>query len=72
MIWVMTIMTDFRLFLKKIFFSPDIDSSQVAFNSMFINRLNWDLSLLVKKTSTEWEITSIPDLGNLANQLSHI
>ena len=31
--------------------SPDVDSIWVALNSMFSNRLIWDLSLLVKRTS---------------------
>ena len=43
----------------------DIDSSQVAFNS--INGLNWDLSLLVKRTRTQWKTMSSPDLVNLEN-----
>ena len=50
---------------------PDVDSIWVAFNSMFINELNQDLSLLVKGTKIEWETMSTPDLINLANQLSH-
>lgn len=28
----------------------DVESTRLAFNSMFINRLNWDLSLLAKRT----------------------
>ena len=48
----------------------DIDSSQVAFNSMFINGLNLDLPLLVKRTMMEWETISTEDLVNLANQFS--
>ena len=38
---------------------------------MFISVLNWDLSLLVKRTRVEGETTSTPDLVNLANQLAH-
>ena len=49
----------------------DVDSTQVALNSMFINRLNRDLSLLVKRTRMEWETMSPSDLVNLANQFSH-
>ena len=37
---------------------------------MFINGLNHDLSLLVKKTRMEWETVCTPDLVNLANELS--
>ena len=33
----------------------DVQSTQVAFNSVFINRLKQDLSLLVKRTKVEWE-----------------
>ncbi len=39
----------------------DVDFTWLAFNSMFINGLNWDLSLLVKRTSMEWEAMSAPD-----------
>ena len=38
---------------------------------MFINGLNWDFSFLVKRSRVEWDIMFIPDLVNLANQLSH-
>lgn len=31
----------------------DVESTQVAFNSMFINGLNQDLFLLVKRTKIE-------------------
>ena len=48
--------------------SADIDFSQVAFNS--INGLNLDLSRLVKRTRTQLETMSSPDLVNLANQFS--
>ena len=33
----------------------DVQSTQVAFNSVFINGLKQDLSLLVKRTKVEWE-----------------
>ena len=67
----MILTIDFRLFLKKILaFFSDADSTRVAFNFMLINELNCDLSLLVKRTRMEWETTPIPDLVNLANQLS--
>lgn len=33
----------------------DVQSTQVAFNSVFINELKQDLSLLVKRTKVEWE-----------------
>lgn len=48
----------------------DVESIQVAFNSVFRNRLNWHLSLLVKRSRMEWETISTPDLVNLANQLT--
>ena len=38
---------------------------------MFINGLNWDFSFLVKRSRVEWDIMFIPDLVNLASQLSH-
>ena len=57
---------DFLIVSKENYVLPsDIDSSQVALNS--INGLNWDLSLLVKRTRTQWETMSSPDLINLAN-----
>ena len=69
----MSIIIDFRLFFKEnAGLSTDVDSTWVAFNSILINVLCWDLSLLVKKTRREWETMSTPDLVNLANQLSHI
>lgn len=37
-------------------------------------QLNWDIYLLVKRTSMEWFLygsISAPDLVSLANQLSH-
>lgn len=48
----------------------DVESIQVAFNSVFSNRLNWHLSLLVKRSRIEWETVSTLDLVNLANQLT--
>ena len=58
---------DFPIVSKENYvLSADIDSSQVAFNS--INGLNWDLSLLVKRARTQWEAMSSPDSVNLANQ----
>lgn len=39
---------------------------------MFIKGLNWDLSLLVKKTRVEWKSISISYLLNLENHLSKI
>ena len=43
-------------------------STGLDFNSMFINGLNQDLSLLVERTRMEWETMFTPDLVNLANQ----
>lgn len=48
----------------------DIDFTQVDFNTMFTNGLNWDSSLLVTRIRMEWETVSILDLVNVANQLS--
>ena len=48
----------------------DVDTTQVAFNSMFIGGQKWDFSLPVKNTRMEWEIMSTLDLVNLANQLT--
>lgn len=50
----------------------DVDSTQISFNLMFINGLNQDLSLLVKRIRMEWKSISTPDLVNLANQRSRI
>lgn len=49
----------------------DVTSTQVAFNSVFINRLNWDTSLLVKRTRMEWENMSTLDSVNLANKFAY-
>ena len=51
--------------------SSDVDSTHVACNSMFSNRLTQNISLLVKRTRTEQENLSTPDSVNLINQLSH-
>ena len=67
----MIIAIDFRLFFKENSGLPsDVESTQVPFNSMFVNGMNWDPSLLVKRTSVKWETVSAPDLVHLANQLS--
>lgn len=42
----------------------------LAFISMSINGLNWDPSLLIKRTGIDWE-TAAPDLVNMANWLAH-
>ena len=59
----MIIKINFWLFLKKIlmFLKTSIPPEQ----------LNWDIYLLVKRTSMEWEAMSAPDLVSLVNQLSH-
>ena len=49
----------------------DVESTWVAFNSMFINELNWDLSLLAKRIRIRWETMFVMDLVNLANRLTH-
>lgn len=40
----------------------DVDFTQVAFNTMFVNGLNWAFSLLVTRIRM--------DLANVSNQLS--
>ena len=50
----------------------NVESTQVAINSMFINILNQDLSLLVKRTRKEWETTLTPNSVNISNQLACI
>ena len=47
-----------------------VDSTQVAFNSVFINGLDWVLYSLVKRARMKCENMSTPDLVNLANQPS--
>lgn len=62
---------DFPIVSKENYVLPeDIDSNQVAFNS--INGLNWDLSLLVKRTRMGWVThgMSSSDAVNLVYQLS--
>ena len=60
---------NFLIISKENYVLPaDIDFSQVAFNS--IDGLNWDLSCLVKRTRTQLETMSSPDLVNLTNQFS--
>lgn len=44
----------------------DVESSQVAFNSICVNGLHKDLSLLVKRTCIKGERVFTPDLVNLA------
>lgn len=68
----MIIMANSKLSLKNSGLPLNVESTWVAFNSMLINELNQDLSLLVKRIRTEWETTPSPDLVNLANQLTHI
>lgn len=48
----------------------DVDPTQVVFNCLFINRLNYDRFLLVKRIRMEWETTSTPDLIWQANSLA--
>ena len=51
----MNVIIAFRFFFLNSVLLSDVDSTRVAFNCMFINGLNWDLSLLVKKIRMEWE-----------------
>ena len=55
------ITVDFRLLLKKILVSRCRFHSG-SFNFRFINILKREISLLVKRTSMEWETMSTPDL----------
>lgn len=47
----------------------DVESAWVAFNSMFVNELNWDLSLLVKRTRMGWK--TLYSILSLVNKLIH-
>ena len=60
---------DFQLFLKKILGLLQALTIQVAFNSLFINDLNQDFSLLVKRTKMDGKL-STPDLVDLVYQFS--
>lgn len=42
----------------------------MTFNSLFVNGLNRDLSLLVKRTRMEWETTSSLDVVNVINRFA--
>lgn len=53
-------------------FPSDVDSTWVTFNSLFVNGLNRNLSLLVKRARMEWEMMDTLDLVNLVNQLAHM
>lgn len=69
-------MYDYYSLLQIVFkensgFLMDVESTQVAFNSMFIKGLNWDFSLIVKRARMEWETLSTSDSVNLANWLSY-
>lgn len=64
------IIINFKLFSKSRLPS-DVDSIQVAFNSMFINGPDQNHFLAVTSTKREWETMSTLDLGNLTNQLAH-
>lgn len=58
----------YRLFLKK---TPlYVDPTKVAFNRMFVNALNCDLFLLVKRTRLQGEMSSTPGLVDRTNQLA--
>lgn len=61
----------FQIMFKKNSGLPmDVESTHVAFNSGFINELNWDLCLLAKRTRITWETMFILELVNLVNQLT--
>lgn len=46
----MTITIIQTVFKENSDLAVDVESTQVAFNFMFISRLNWGLSLLIKRT----------------------
>lgn len=48
----------------------DVDSTRVTFNSLFINGLNKNLSLLVMRSRMGWGTMATLDLVNLANKLA--
>lgn len=66
----MTIIIDFRLFFQKNSGLPlYTDTTQIAFNSVFVKSLYQKLSLLKDQHRMGNHTTS--DLVNLANQLAH-
>lgn len=68
----MTTVINFRSLLKKILvFLQMLIFYPGSFKSVFINGVNQDLCLTVKRTRMEWGTMSTPNLVNLANQLSH-
>ena len=69
---LMIITINFRMFFKEKSGLPSDDNFTWGdSNSVFINVLNWEVSLLTKRTRIHWKTMSISDLVNLANQLSH-
>ena len=69
---LMIITINFRMCFKEKSCLPSDDNFTWGdFNSVFINLLNWELSLLTKRTRIYWETMFISDLVNLASQLSH-
>lgn len=65
----MTIIIDFRLFLRKILIFLQMLIPPAQLLTLFINGLYWDLFLLVKRTKMESETMFTSDLVNLASQL---
>ena len=63
--------TDLRVFLLKILaFFPSIQILTPYFNSTFIDGLDEELSLLIKRTHLNWQTMQIPHLVNLDSELA--
>lgn len=58
-----------NVFKENFWSSFRCESTWVAFQSVFLTGLIWDLSLLVKRTRIAWETMATPDLTDLENQL---
>ena len=68
----MIITINFRMYFKEKSGLPSDDNfTWWDSNSTFINVLNWEVSLLTKRTGIHWKTVSISNLVDLANQLSH-
>lgn len=50
----------------------DVEFTWIAYNAMFVNRLNWDLFILIKRIRMEWKSMSTPDWINLVNKVTYI
>ena len=67
----MIITVDFRFSVRKFWPSFIYQFHLGSIYLMFINGLNWDVSILVRRTRMKWEIRFTPDLVKLAKWLYH-